>query len=261
VSIESPRSQFRQIADLLRDAINRGEYPPGSLLPSEPDLAERYSVSRPTVNRAVTILRGEGLVRIERGRGTVVRKIPVIHRATVARYLRSTRERSGSRGAFDAEIRALGMTPRSDVDVKRVVPPARVALALGLSEGEANVIMRMRRMYADDVPVQLAPSYIPLEIAEGTQIAERDSGPGGIISRFAELGYAQVRITETVTVRRSTEEEQDFLQLEEDQPVIEIWHVGWTADDRPVEVCVHSVPAYLWVLDYEWPTDSINNQG
>jgi len=110
-------------------------------------------------------------------------------------------------------------------------------------------------MYANDVPVQLAPSYIPLEIAEGTRIAERDSGPGGIISRFAELGYAQVRITETVRVRRPDEEEQQFLSLEEDQPVIEIWHVGWTADDRPVEVCVHSVPAYLWTLDYEWPIE------
>jgi hypothetical protein len=56
--------------------------------------------------------------------------------------------------------------------------------------------MPKRRMYANDVPVQLAPSYIPLKIAEGTAIAEPDPGAGGIISRFAELGYAQVRITE-----------------------------------------------------------------
>lgn len=258
MSIESPRSQFRQIADLLRGAINRGEYPPGSLLPSEPDLADRYSVSRPTINRAVTILRGEGLVRVERGRGTVVREIPVIRRTAVARYLQATREQAGGRGAFDAEIRALGMTPRSDVDVERTVPPVRVARALRLPEGQSNVIVRMRRMYANNVPVQLAPSYVPVEIADGTQIAQRDSGPGGIISRFAELGYAQVRITETVTVRRSTEEEQTFLRLEEDQPVVEIWHVGWTAGNRPVEVCIHSVPAYLWVLDYEWPIEPLN---
>jgi GntR family transcriptional regulator len=34
---------------------------------------------------------------------------------------------------------------------------------------------------------------------------------------------------------------------------MEIWHVGWTADEEPVEVCIHSVPACLWTLDYEWP--------
>jgi GntR family transcriptional regulator len=205
VPIETPRSQYRQIADILRDAIDRGEFGPGSLLPSEPELAQRYGVSRPTINRAVIILRGEGLVRVERGRGVVVREIPAIRRSATTRYLRPERQRAAARGAFASEIRALGMTPRSEVEVERAVPPARVARALGLPEGEPNVIVRKRRMYANDVPVQLAPSYIPLTIAEGTAIAQPDSGPGGIISRFAELGYAQVRITETVRVRRPTD--------------------------------------------------------
>lgn len=250
--LEPRRSQYRQLADLLRDAIVTGEYPPGSSLPSEPVLGERYSVSRPTVNRAISILRNEGVVRVERGRGTVVREIPVIHRQSTSRYQQSAREQSGGRGAFDAEIRALGMTPRSDVAVSRVIPPAEVAQALALPEGEPNTVMRKRHMYVNDVPVQLAPSYIPVEIAEGTALEQRDSGPGGIVSRFADLGYRQVKITESVRVRRSTEEEQTFLKLEDDEPVIEIFHVGWTADDRAVEVCVHSVPAYLWTLDYDW---------
>jgi hypothetical protein len=34
---------------------------------------------------------------------------------------------------------------------------------------------------------------------------------------------------------------------------MEIWHTGWTVDDRAVEVAVHTVPASDWVLDYEWP--------
>lgn len=251
MSVESPRPQYRQIADLLRNAIERGEYPHGSAFPSEPELAQRYGVSRPTINRAVAILRGEGLVRVERGRGTIVREIPVIRRSSAARYLRAARERNGGRGAFDAEIRSLGMTPRSDVTVTVEPAPARVADALGLTEGE-RVVIRTRRMYANDVPVQFAPSYIPWSIAEGTRIAEPDSGPGGIISRFAEIGQTQTRVTESVRIRRATDGEQQFLRLEEDEPVIEIWHVGWTAENRPVEVTVHSVPAYLWILDYEW---------
>lgn len=253
--LESPVPRYRQIAGLLRGAIERGDYAPGSVLPAEPELAALYGVSRPTVNRAVLTLRGEGLVRVERGRGTIVREIPVIRRAAASRYGRAAREHAGGRGAFDSEIRGLGMTPRSDVEVSRVTPPPAVARALGLPEGEPNVIMRKRRMYANDVPVQLAPSYIPFAIADGTALAEADSGPGGIISRFAELGHAQVRITETVRVRRADDEEQAFLRLEDDQPVIEIWHVGWTAGDRPVEVCVHSVPAQLWNLEYEWPIE------
>ena len=251
--LESQRSQYRQLADLLRSAIERGDYAAGATLPSESDLASQFSVSRPTVNNALKVLRAEGLVRVERGRGTIVREIPEIHRNAVARYTQQARERSGARGAFDSEIRALGMTPRSDTEVKKITPSPEVARVLGLPEGEPNVIVRRRRMYANDVPVQLADSYIPTDIAEGTRLAEADSGAGGIISRFTELGYAQVRITETVRSRRATDAEQAFLRLEDDQSVLEVWHVGWTADDRAVEVAVHTMPAYLWVLDYAWP--------
>ncbi len=66
------------------------------------------------------------------------------------------------------------MTPRSDTEVSRAIPPAEVAQALGLPEGETNTVVRKRRMYVNDVPVQLAPSYIPVEIAEGTALEEQD---------------------------------------------------------------------------------------
>jgi len=253
VPLETPRPHYRQLADQLKRAIDSGEYPPGSLLPPEPEIAASYGVSRATVNNAVAVLRAEGLVRVLRGRGTMVRQIPPIHRNAVARYATAAREHEGARGAFDSEIRAMGLTPRSDTSVERVTPPADIARALGLPEGEANVIRRMRHMYADDVPVQIAPSYIPADIAEGTPLAEVDSGPGGIISRFAEIGHAQVRITESVRVRAATDEERAFLQLEDAQSVIEILHTGWTARGRAVEIVVHTLPASGWVLDYEWP--------
>jgi GntR family transcriptional regulator len=96
-----------------------------------------------------------------------------------------------------------------------------VAEGLQLAAG-AEVVVRQRRMYADNVPVQLATSYIPADIAAGTQIAEVDSGPGGIISRFAELGFAQTRITETVRWRTPTAAERAFLRLDKGQVVAEI---------------------------------------
>lgn len=47
---------------------------------------------------------------------------------------------------FDAKIRALGMTPRSDVEVSRVGSAPAVAQALGRPEGERNTVMRNRHM-------------------------------------------------------------------------------------------------------------------
>jgi DNA-binding GntR family transcriptional regulator len=63
-----------QIARDLRSDIESGEIPDGTRLPSGPELAEIYGVSRGTVIKAVDALREDGLVRVLTGRGTFVTK-------------------------------------------------------------------------------------------------------------------------------------------------------------------------------------------
>jgi DNA-binding FadR family transcriptional regulator len=62
------------VAEQLSDRILSGEYPEKSLLPPERDLCEMFEVSRTVVREAVKLLESRGLVGIERGRGTVVRR-------------------------------------------------------------------------------------------------------------------------------------------------------------------------------------------
>jgi GntR family transcriptional regulator len=254
MTLETPESLYGQLAGILRDAIAAGQYPRGSMLPSEPDLASQHGVHRTTINQAVTILRQEGLVRRVRGRGILVWPVPPIHSDRTSRYDKAYRERDGGRGAFDSEIRALGMEPSNSVTVETVIPPDDVAAVLGLPAGEANTVRRMRLMSADGWPVQVAPSYIPADIAGGTDLAELDSGPGGIVSRFAELGFEQVRITESLRQRPPTAEERAFLQLDPAQTLLtELRHTGWTATGRAVEVAVHAWPIGQWEPEYGWP--------
>ncbi|MFF3243245.1 GntR family transcriptional regulator [Streptomyces sp. NPDC002870] len=75
---EEERNQpaWRLIADALRSDVADEVYPPGSPLPGESQLAERYDVSRPTVRRAINVLVGEGLLHVAHGRGTFVRARP-----------------------------------------------------------------------------------------------------------------------------------------------------------------------------------------
>src|SRR5437764_5160310 len=68
--IETPKSQYAQIAEELRGRIESGGYPPGSPLPSESRLAEELGVSRVTINKALTLLRASGDVKVRRGSGT-----------------------------------------------------------------------------------------------------------------------------------------------------------------------------------------------
>ena len=51
-----PRRLYRQIATILRDSIDAGRFPAGSLLPPERDLAEQLGVSRTSVREALIAL-------------------------------------------------------------------------------------------------------------------------------------------------------------------------------------------------------------
>jgi GntR family transcriptional regulator len=62
----------RQLADDLQARIRRGEYAPGSQLPTYRELAELYSVSTHTASRAIGLLIDRGLVVGVQGRGTFV---------------------------------------------------------------------------------------------------------------------------------------------------------------------------------------------
>jgi GntR family transcriptional regulator len=69
---EGPVSVWSQVAADIAADIASGAVPAGARLPSEPELASVYGVSRITVRRAVRDLAGRGLVTVSRGRGTYV---------------------------------------------------------------------------------------------------------------------------------------------------------------------------------------------
>src|SRR5919198_925711 len=67
------REKPQKIADELRRAILAGEVVDGELLGREPELVERFGVSRPSLREALRILEAEGLITVVRGvRGGVV---------------------------------------------------------------------------------------------------------------------------------------------------------------------------------------------
>ncbi|MEW1549328.1 GntR family transcriptional regulator [Streptomyces tsukubensis] len=68
----APEPPYRQIAADLTAEIARGDLAPGSPLPSEKELTERYGVARNTARSALGVLREAGLVYTVPGRGTYV---------------------------------------------------------------------------------------------------------------------------------------------------------------------------------------------
>ena len=67
---------YRDVLEKMLDLINSGEYPAGGRLPPERELAERFSVSRPTVREAMIALEALERVNVKTGSGVYVLEHP-----------------------------------------------------------------------------------------------------------------------------------------------------------------------------------------
>ncbi|MET8100696.1 GntR family transcriptional regulator [Streptomyces sp. NPDC005236] len=72
ISKDDPRPESEQAADVLRQEILRGDIKPGAHVGSVRDLATRFKISGMTVQRALTILREDGLI-LTTSRGSYAR--------------------------------------------------------------------------------------------------------------------------------------------------------------------------------------------
>mgnify|MGYP005849372877 CR=1 FL=1 len=70
---QSPVPLYHQLADILAAKIRSGEYPLGSRIPSEHQLAEAYGIGRPTARQATDLLVRRRMLARKRGAGTFVR--------------------------------------------------------------------------------------------------------------------------------------------------------------------------------------------
>lgn len=251
VDREDDRPPYRQIAAMLRAAIESGDLAPEEKLPSEAALIEHFGVARMTVRQALQELRSEGLVVSEHGRGVFVRPMPPVRRLASDRFAKRHREQG--KAAFLVEAEKMGYQPGVDrIQVYRGPVPHSAADRLRL-ELDAKVIIRLRRYLANGRPVEMAISYIPVPFAEGTAIEEQDSGPGGIYARLEENGHPLARFTEEVGARMPTPDERRELEISPGTPVLLVIRTAYDENDVAVEVCdtVKVAPAY-W-LEYDFP--------
>lgn len=246
------RPPYRQIADHLRAAIDAGELRAGDRLPSEAVLTEHYHVARMTVRQAIQELRTEGRVVAEHGRGVFVRQPAPVRRLASDRFLR--RHREAGQAAFLVEAAKTGADPSVDqIEVTIGRAPVDVQERLHLEDGADDVVVRSRRYLADGRPMEVAVSFLPRSIAEGTAITEVNTGPGGIYARLEEAGHELDHFVEEVTARMPTADERRRLELASGAPVLVVVRTAYDTAGLPVEVCdtVKAAPAY--VLEYDIP--------
>nr|MDT0661287.1 GntR family transcriptional regulator [Micromonospora sp. DSM 115978] len=239
---------YQRVADELRLAILTGEMTEGDRMPSLPELANRFGVTTAVVHRAVDVLRTEGLVVTRQGAGTYVRRFERLRRTSPGRLSRA--QWGSGRAIQDHDT---GVRPRAvNVVVGEEPAPDFVSAGLGVEPG-TPVLSRARRFDVDGRPVQLATSFLPLDVVRGTAISYTDTGPGGTYARLAEIGFAPVRFVERLTDRAPYPDERGALLLPAGAGarVVEITRFAYVESGRCVEVTRMVLDAAAYELEYE----------
>jgi GntR family transcriptional regulator len=250
------RPTYVLIADELRQQIQTGTYAPGSRLPTIEELRRAYGVSEIVIRHAVALLRHEGLVDTRRGGGTVVRARPQVRRRAMERYATDARQAREPRTSF-TEDHAIGWRDyQLTTRYSRVAADEELAALFGLEPG-TPLLRRHFVFFARGEPEQISVNYLPLDLVEGTPVADpaREPWPGGTVAQLASLGYPVTRIEESVSARMPTESESRTLRVAQGVPVFAILR-RMISGDRVLEVCRHIViPADRVVLEYAINTD------
>jgi GntR family transcriptional regulator len=233
--------KYAQVVAVIKQRIERGRYSPGSLLPSEHQLVDEFGVSRPTVVKALALLRQDGWIDTQQGKGSFVRGRPALADTQRTRPADDVLELSEAE--LSGELVQAGV---------KLAPP-HVTTLLGLEPG-AKAFLRQRLLSEDGEPVELASVWFPLELASGTDLASPD------LLNESIRRHLQVRkrvrfdhATERITARRPAGEEATLLRVSPDAPVLSVIVTAYDPAGHPLQVVDLVLPGERHELHDAYP--------
>jgi GntR family transcriptional regulator len=198
----SPKLKYVQVRDYLRGLLADAD--PGTVVPSERELVQRFGVARMTVRQAVDALVAEGLLERSPGRGTFVAE-PAL-------------PATGIQG-FTDDMKRRGIDTDSTTLLARVEKAGGgIARALGLTAGDP-VIHWKRVRRGDGVAVCIEDTYLNEVMLPGFL------QPAMPASLYATLERRALRPTwaeDVLTAALATQEDAQLLGVELGEPVLQI---------------------------------------
>ncbi|MDH5207092.1 MAG: GntR family transcriptional regulator [Burkholderiaceae bacterium] len=214
---------YQQIKDLLVQGLERGEWKPGELIPSEIELAARFQVSQGTVRKAVDELATEHLVVRRQGKGTFV----ATHHEARAQY-RFLRVVPDEGEPLPAVSRFL--------ECRRTRATADIARLLDLRTGDPLVYLR-RLLTFDGTPIVLDDIWLPGATFKGLSAERLAEYKGPLYGLFeTEFGTRMIRAEERIRAVAAEADVARLLQIAPGAPLLLVERVSYTYGERPVEV-------------------------
>lgn len=223
-SAESPSFSplYRQIKRLMLQALEKQEWRPGEMIPSEAELASRFQVSQGTVRKAIDEMAAENLLVRRQGKGTFVAS-----HSDPRAFFRFLRLVPLSGGVEPAHSRPL--------ECWRAQARPEAAHILGIQPGDPVIIVR-RLLEFSGKPVVLDEIYLPGEIFAGLTLDVLKESNVSLYTLFEErFGVRMIRAEERLRAVAADRTTAELLGVREGSPLLSVERTSFTYGDRPVE--------------------------
>ena len=204
----------------LRRAIIEGEFPPGSKLPNEEALCERFSVSRITLREAVRGLIEDGYVIRRQGAGTFVTSGPALRNSLDTNF------------SYTEYLESTGIKVSKKVlDATRMTADSEVISELELSTHTEVVVVRRVRI-AGRKPAIFSIDSLPADIVDARTDLKAFSGSlyKLLSSRGHDIDHARAVVTPTL----ATADQAKILEVPKGTPLQHLKQVDYDTGGRPV---------------------------
>lgn len=209
--------------DLL-DKITSGEYSEGTIIPTEHELSDMYSVSRPTIRKAVQILVDAGYLEKKKKRGTLVCAPKVIQDFTQ------------SISSFDTQMRRHGVVSKTHVIAFKTEEASKdIARLLNIHE-EDLVYKLVRLRYTDKNPNVFITTYIPVSFFP--DLLDNDFTHVKLYDVFEKQGHSIDTIDRTLEITKADDTIADMLDIDEGEPLFYFRSIGYDKQKNPIEYSI-----------------------
>ena len=215
--------KYFQLANILRQKIENGEFNSQNAIPSERQLEEQYNLSRPTIRQAIDLLERQGFLYRVHCKGTFVSP-PKLQKG----MLELT--------SFSEDMRNRGLEPGQRIlEFSYVKPSAKISHQLEIQDPDFQVLRIKRLRYGNDEPIGLQDSYLALS-KEQTITREEIETKGSIYAILQEkFGIYPTEADETLEVTLATPEEAELLQIPVGSPLLLNERTLWSQDRKAIE--------------------------
>lgn len=215
--------KYYQLANILRQQIENGDFQPHDAIPSERKLEQRYNLSRPTIRQAIDLLSRQGYLYRLHGKGTFVSP-PKLQKG----MLELT--------SFSEDMRNRGLKPGQRIlEFGYVKPDSKTKRKLEILDNEKKVLRIKRLRFGDEEPMGLQDSFLALDSAHTITQKEIEEGGSIYLILQEKFGIFPTEADETLEVTLATHEEAELLNIKEGSPLLLNERTLWSQERKAIE--------------------------